>query len=117
MEDDKAMKRLPLLVATAAAIALAVPAQADPDTTDAQFINTVNKAGITYRSPDQAIAAGKEVCRMMGEGQSGADVVQKVIQSNPGFAVDGAQRFIAIAASAYCPQQISGGTGGRPGGQ
>jgi Protein of unknown function (DUF732) len=111
--DDSAMRRLPVLAALAAAIALAVPAHADPDPNDAQFIDALNKAGITYHSPEEAINAGKQVCALMSRGQSGPAVVQQMTQANPGFAEAGAQQFAAIAATVYCPQYVHGsGTGG-----
>ena len=108
------MRLLSVLAVVGAALGLAVPAHAEPDGKDADFIATLNKAGITYRSPDQAVAAGKEVCALMNDGESGADVVKKVTEVNPGFAVTSATQFAAIAASAYCPQFVtgSGGEGG-----
>jgi hypothetical protein len=108
--DDMAMRRLPVLLAAAAAtLAVAAPAHADPNTIDQQFLDALNKAGITYQSPEQAVNAARQVCALMGKGQSGAVVVEQLTQVNPGFAADGAQKFTAIAASAYCPQYIRGG--------
>lgn len=104
------MRRLLVLAALAAGITPATPAHADPDSADAQFIAVLDKAGITYHSPDQAIAAAKAACSLMSGGQSGADVVKKMIESNPGFAEVSAQRFAAIAASTYCPQLVNGGS-------
>lgn len=111
MRDDEAMRPLPVLVAVAAAGALAAPAYADPEGKDAEFVAALNKAGITYRSADQAVAAGKQVCALMDDGQSGADVVKKVTEVNPGFGVTGATQFAAIAATAYCPQYVTEGSG------
>jgi hypothetical protein len=112
-----AMRRLAVLPAAAAAVlAVAAPAQADPDHSDQQFLDALGKAGITYQSPEQAVNAARQVCALIGTGQSGAVVVQQLTQVNPGFAADGAQKFTAIAASAYCPQYIrSSGTGDAPG--
>jgi hypothetical protein len=100
------MRRLPVLAVLTAAIGLAVPAHADPADPDADFVATLDKAGITYRSPQQAIAAAKQVCALMGRGQTGPDVVRQMTQANPGFAEAGAAKFAAIAAKTYCPQYL-----------
>ncbi|KAA8958226.1 DUF732 domain-containing protein [Mycobacterium sp.] len=108
------MRRL-FVLAALAAIGLAGPVRADPTDPDADFVATLDKAGITYRSPQQAVAAAKQVCALMGRGQTGPDVVRQMTQANPGFAEAGAEQFTAIAASAYCPQYIvnrGGGAGG-----
>jgi hypothetical protein len=106
-----------VLAALAVAIGLAAPTHADPAHSDADFLAALDKAGITYRSPQQAVAAAKEVCALMGQGQTGPDVVRQMTQANPGFAEAGAAQFAAIAATAYCPQYITGhGAGdGQPG--
>lgn len=101
------MTRLPVLAVAVAVIVLAAPAQADPDPQDAQFIAALKQTGITYTNPDKAVAAAKEVCALMGAGESGAAVVQQMTRLNPGFAEAGAQKFAAIAASVYCPQYVS----------
>lgn len=98
-----------MLAAVAAGVVLAAPAQAAPEGPDANFIAALDKAGISYHSPEQAIAAGKEVCSMMTDGESAPAVVQKMTQFNPGFTSTGAEKFAAIAATAYCPQYVSGG--------
>ncbi|MGH3958499.1 DUF732 domain-containing protein [Mycobacterium sp.] len=102
------MRRRPVLAAVAAAVALAAPAHADPGGNDADFVGALNNAGITFRNPQQAIEAGKQVCAMMDDGQSGVDVAKKLTELNPGFALSGAAKFTAIAASAYCPKHLGG---------
>ena len=93
--------------AFATGIAVAVPAYADPGTvTDDNFLAALKNAGITYRDPYQAVAAGQAVCGLMDKGASGIDVVSDVQKSNPGFTLDGAAKFAAIAANQYCPQHI-----------
>jgi hypothetical protein len=110
--DDGAMRLLRLLAGGAAMIGLAVPAHADPKV-DAAFLSALTKAGITYNSGIQAVEAGKTACELMDEGQPEIDVVNKVVELNPGFTISGAAKFTAIAASAYCPQHLNRvGSGG-----
>jgi hypothetical protein len=107
--DNRAMRTFLVLVAVAAVIGLAVPAHADPGSADSSFLAALRKAGITYRSDTEAVAAGEAVCELMGAGQPGLDVVKRVTELNPGFTISGAAKFTAIAASAYCPQSLEAG--------
>ncbi len=101
-----------MLVGGIALVGLAVPAHAD-DGVDASFLATLKEAGITYTNGPQAVHAARTACQMMEDGQAGIDVVKHVTEQNPGFTISGAAKFIAIAASAYCPQQLKGaGSGG-----
>lgn len=95
------------LLSVPTVIGIAVPAHADPGSDDAAFLASLQKAGITYGNADQAIAAGKTVCALIGDGKSGLEVVRDLEETNPGFTLDGAAKFAGIAASAYCPQQLS----------
>jgi hypothetical protein len=38
---------------------------------------------------------------------TGVDIVKNLEQYNPGFAGDGAAKFTAIAAEAYCPNVLA----------
>jgi len=100
------MRRLPVLAALTAAMGLAVPVHADPAGADEDFVATLDKAGITYSSPEQAVAAARQVCVLMGRGLTGADIVNKMTAANPGFAESGAAKFAAIATKTYCPQYL-----------
>lgn len=116
--DDDGLMRLPLLLASAAAVVgLAVPALADPDPSpgpvpddpaaDAHFLDTLNQAGMTYRSGPDAVAAGRMACNMMISGRSEMDVVNELSARNPGLNNGGAMRFAALASSTYCPQYLN----------
>jgi uncharacterized protein DUF732 len=114
--DDNAPMRLLFVVANVVAvIGLAVPAQADPSdppappdpAADANFIDSLNKAGMTFRNGPDAIKAGRWACNMMSEGQSEMDVVSKLSALNPGLNTGGAMKFAALASSAYCPEYLS----------
>jgi hypothetical protein len=100
------MGRLLLALSAAAVIGLAVPARADADSTDDAFIASLNKAGITFNNRDQAVAAGRYVCELVGKGTKASEVVQDLRDANPKFSLDAATRFVGIAANAYCPEQL-----------
>jgi uncharacterized protein DUF732 len=111
--------RLPLMLATAAAvIGLAVPALADPGdpppgpvpddpAADARFLDSLQSAGMTFRSGPDAVAAGRMACNMMISGRSEKDVVNELSMRNPGLNSGGAMRFAALASSTYCPDYLS----------
>ena len=100
--------RLVLLLASAAlVIGTAAPASADPDAKDQSFLNALTQAGLTYLNADRAITAGKQVCKSADEGMTGEEIVKALQDKNPGFQGQGAAKFAAIAASAYCPEKLS----------
>jgi hypothetical protein len=108
--------RLLLVLATGAtAVGLAVPALADPPppsvpdnpAADATFLDSLNKAGMTYTDGSSAIAAGRMACDLMNAGQSEQDVVNKLTLLNPGLNSGGAMKFAALASSAYCPDYLN----------
>jgi hypothetical protein len=119
--DDDGPMRLPLMLATVAAaigLTVAVPALADPGdpppgpvpdnpAADAAFLDSLNKAGMSYRSGPDAVAAGRLACNMMISGQSETDVVNKLAALNPGLNTGGAMKFAALASSTYCPDYLS----------
>jgi hypothetical protein len=89
----------------AVALVQAGPAGADPGL-DASFLESLTKAGITVKSENGAVKAGKAACGMMDQGRPQIDVVQLVTRQNPGLDTTKAAQFTAIAASAYCPQHL-----------
>jgi hypothetical protein len=107
------MERLLIGLGAAAVIALAGSAPAGADSTDDAFLASLRQANITYGKPDQAVAAGRSVCDMVASGKKAADVVNALKDANPKFSLDGATRFVGIAANSYCPDQLTpGGHGG-----
>lgn len=112
------MKRLLMLLGAVTAIGLAAPAHAgfgvvdqlsadDVDVTgNAGFLESLKAADITYTSPDQAVAAGRAVCGLVDRGETGLDVIFDLKADNPDITTDGAAEFAALAAHAYCPQQL-----------
>lgn len=106
------MRLLLVLANAVVAIGLAVPAQADPSSPsdanpDAVFLDSLNRAGMTFRSGSDAIAAGRRACDLMSSGQSEMDVVNRLAALNPGLTTSGATKFAALASSAYCPEYLS----------
>jgi hypothetical protein len=103
------MRRFLALVALAGVTGVAAPAYADPGGADASFLAALGKAGISFRSEAEAVAAGREACRRIDGGEPEIDVVKGVTELNPGFPISGAATFTAIAMSAYCPQHLRSG--------
>jgi hypothetical protein len=103
------------LAAVATMVGLAVPALADPPppsvpdnpAADATFLDSLNKAGMSYSSGSSAIAAGRMACDLMNSGTSEKDVVDKLSMLNPGLNSGGAMKFAALASSAYCPDYLN----------
>ena len=100
------MRRLVVLVGAAAGIALAAPVHADP-TSDAAFLAALYGAGLSHRgSDDVAISAGHSVCQLMDAGLTPMDTVTAVQTTNPGFSLERAAEFAAIAVKSYCPAHL-----------
>lgn len=89
----------------AALIGVAAPAHADANQ-DQAFLVSLGAAGLTYKDPESAIAAGKKVCDMANQGKSGVEVVKVLQDGNPGLTQVNAARFTAISAGVYCPAQL-----------
>ncbi|WP_238159263.1 DUF732 domain-containing protein [Mycobacterium sp. MFM001] len=90
---------------------MAAPAFAEPSGDDAGFLEALNNAGITYQSPDRAVANAKGVCGMLDDGKGAPEIVTQLQQSNPGFAQRDAAKFVALASVAYCPKYMQGSGG------
>jgi hypothetical protein len=96
------MRTVVALAILAAATGLAAPAHADPSP-DASFLAGLDKAGITYHSGPEAIAAAKQVCDWINQGQRRSDVIVAVSAGNPGLEMSSAEEFTTVAERAYCP--------------
>ncbi len=93
------------------ALALAVPAQADPaptdPTTDSSFLNALNDAGVGYGNPDAAVQMGQEVCPMLVEPGKDFASVASQMRGDGGMSPQMASFFTGIAIQMYCPQMMS----------
>jgi len=109
------MRLLLTFAGAAVAVGLAGPALADPPppsvpdnpAADATFLDSLNKAGMSYSSGPSAIKAGKFACDMMNAGAAEKDVIDKLSMLNPGLNSGGAMKFAALASSAYCPDYLN----------
>jgi hypothetical protein len=104
------MRTLLAALSVCTAIGLAAPAYADPGEIsgdDASFLSSLQRVGIHYPSPSQAITAGKSVCGCLNNGESALELVHEVKVRNAGFTMEEASDFAMIAAKYYCPQQLS----------
>jgi len=109
------MRLLLTLAGAAIAVGLAGPALADPPppsvpdnpAADAAFLDSLNKAGMSYTNGPSAIKAGRFACDMMNAGTSEKDVIDKLSMLNPGLNSGGAMKFAALASSAYCPDYLN----------
>jgi hypothetical protein len=104
------MRRLAVLLGIAGvALSFATPAYADPATDpklDTNFLDALQRAGITFDNGAEAVNAAKGACDLINQGRSQLDVVHMVTEQNPRIDTMTAAKFTAIAASAYCPQQL-----------
>jgi len=97
-----------LLAATAAlltaAAALAAPAEANQ--VDDDFVAALNKSGVHYGDPANAVALGQSVCPMLEKpGAKFAEAVAKV--QGGGISSGMAGMFAQIAIQMYCPQMMA----------
>lgn len=80
----------------------AVPTvHADPD--DDKFIPALQSQGITFQSPEAAIAAGHLVCTKLAQGETETQVAQNVIDETD-LDPYHAGYFVGASVGAYCPQ-------------
>jgi hypothetical protein len=104
------MRKLVGLAGLAVFIAMAAPANADPndDTrgTDGHFLASLETVGLSFKDGPAAITAGKQSCAYMDQGHAKSEVIQGISTSNPGFSAEDAAKFMTTAAEAYCPQHV-----------
>ena len=118
------MKPLLALLGVSMGIVFAVPAQADPgideppsNDNNGVFLADLQKVGIGYSDPNQAISAGQAVCACIHNGMSGLHLLKHLQENNPALTENGAAQFATISAKSYCPRQLDeteepGGKGG-----
>ena len=92
-------------------ISFAAPAYADPGdgggVDEPGFLAALNKVGISYSSPAQAVTSGRAVCECLSNGESGLELVHDVKTHNPGMDMENASNFAMISAKFFCPDQLS----------
>ena len=110
------MKRLLMLMSVATMMAMAVPAYADPPTppnNDADFVQQLHAAGLTYEDPAKAVTVAKDVCDLVDKGTPQSDIEKNLQSQNPSFSGNGVRKFVLLAAAEYCPK-YSPSEGGAP---
>ena len=102
------MKPLLGLLGVSIGIVLAVPAQADPgideptnNDNNGVFLADLQKVGIGYSDPNQAISAGQAVCACIHNGMSGLHLLKHLQENNPALTENGAAQFATISAKSY----------------
>lgn len=107
------MKQLLALLGISLGLVLAVPAQAEPgidepanDENNGSFLTDLNKVGIGFSDPAQAVSAGQAVCGALHNGMGGLHLIQHLREANPALTESGAAQFATISAKAYCPKQL-----------
>ena len=118
------MKPLLALLGVSMGIIFAVPAHGDPGIDEAPsndnngvFLADLQKVGIGFSDPNQAVSAGQAVCACIHNGMSGLHLLKHLQENNPGLTESGAAQFATISAKSYCPRELDeteepGGKGG-----
>jgi len=107
------MKQLIALLGLSMGVLVSAPAQADPGVDESptsannqSFLADLQKVGIGYGDPSQAISAGQAVCAHIHNGMSGLHLIKHLQENNPALTENGAAQFATISAKAYCPRQL-----------
>lgn len=107
------MKTLAALLGVTAGLVFAVPAHSEPgvdepvsNANNGSFLADLNKVGIGYGDPNQAVSAGQAVCACIHNGMSGLHLIKHLQENNPALTENGAAQFATISAKAYCPKQL-----------
>jgi hypothetical protein len=107
------MKSLLAILGIFLGLALAVPAHSEPgvdepvnDANNGDFLVNLQKVGIGFGDPAQAISAGQAVCAHIHNGMSGLHLIKHLQENNPALTENGAAQFATISAKAYCPKQL-----------
>lgn len=98
-----------LAAGAAAAGVLALAPLAHATDADSQFLAVVSELGLEFGSPEEATAAGNNVCDVVAEGTANnvdparirSDIVDSLL--GEGVTGDQAARLMAAAIGAYCP--------------
>jgi hypothetical protein len=107
------MKPLLALLGVSMGVIFAVPAHGDPgideppsNDNNGVFLADLQKVGIGFTDPNQAVSAGQAVCACIHNGMSGLHLLKHLQETNPALTENGAAQFATISAKAYCPRQL-----------
>jgi hypothetical protein len=111
--EGGSMKALLAVIGVTMGMVLAVPAHSEPGIDEetsgennGSFLADLNKIGIGYGDPNQAVSAGQAVCACIHNGMSGLHLIKHLQENNPALTENGAAQFATISAKAYCPRQL-----------
>ena len=77
---------------------------------DAEFLSTLAGLGIEFATPDEAVAAGNNICDIVSEGNANGiaptEIRSVVVNSMVGESLTSAEatQVMLSAVSAYCPE-------------
>jgi hypothetical protein len=87
-------------------LAVATAGTAGASTTDDAFIAQMKAVGVTFSSPQAAVAQGHQVCKELASGKTGTEIANEVL-SQTDLTSKQAAYFVVDATKAYCPQYSS----------
>ena len=100
------MKPLLALLGVLMGIVFAVPTHAEPGVEDPPsndnngiFLADLQKVGIGFSDPNQAVSAGQAVCACIHNGMSGLHLLKHLQENNPALTENGAAQFATISAT------------------
>ena len=107
------MKPLLAILGVTLGMIFAVPVHADPGIEEppngennGSFLTDLQKVGIGFSDPNQAVSAGQAVCGNIHNGMSGLHLIKHLEETNPGLTENAAAQFATISAKAYCPRLL-----------
>ena len=84
-------------------VAVGTAGTAAASNADEAFLAQMDKLGISFSSPADAIKDGHKVCQELAAGKTGTDVASEVLQQT-NLTSHQAAYFVVDATHAYCPQ-------------
>jgi Protein of unknown function (DUF732) len=84
-------------------VAVGTAGTAGASTADDAFLAQMDKLGISFSSPADAIKDGHKVCHELASGKTGTDVADEVLRQT-NLTSHQAAYFVVDATHAYCPQ-------------
>lgn len=97
------LKRLCIVVGLSAATALGLATSASATPQDVDFLDRLQKVGITTSNPYATVRYAHDVCRELDFGTPHSRVVDFVLSDNPAFNRKGAADYVVLAYMTYCP--------------
>jgi hypothetical protein len=84
-------------------VAIGTAGTAAASNADEAFLAQMDKLGISFSTPADAIKDGHKVCQELASGKTGTDVASEILQQT-NLTSHQAAYFVVDATHAYCPQ-------------